>query len=394
MTELYPYQLEYISGLKKNVIMAAATGTGKGQMSLEHYRRFQFVSQDVPLLILAPASKVKTGDWEKELEMAGLADVPHKIVSYDKFARKSADYICSNFVLIADEVHFIKNPTSKRGRATIAAAKVAKQFIGLSATPLPNGWKDLMSYMIIWGDVRNKTEFSNHFMRIDRSRGFPLLLGYNDTQTMERFWREVAKPLERHMNSQSLPIDIQLSKKKLADYDKARKTRIMPDGELLDSAPKLHARLRQMTAPDRTDALRAILDGTDEHAIIFYNYNVERDEILAVLADYKVKVYEQSGHASKLPKRDTWDTMARSVTVAQYQSAATAIELQYASITIYFSPTYSYANFHQSMGRTRRIGQKKTPLFYLFRVQKTLDDDVWECLKGKKDFDDKIVKNY
>lgn len=392
MTELYPYQLEYLKDLPKNVIMAAATGTGKGQMSLEHYKRHN--EQSPRILILAPASKVKTGDWERELEMAGLADVEHKIVSYDKFARKPADYICSIFVLIADEVHFIKNPTSKRGKATIAAAKVAKQFIGLSATPLPNGWKDLASYMIIWDAVRNKTDFANRYMRIDRSRGFPLLLGYNNISTMERFWKAVAKPMERHMKSQSIPIDIELSNSRLTTYNKVKKFRVLPDGEMLDSAPKLFAHLRQMVAPDRTDALRAILDGTDEHVVVFYNYNVERDAIYEVLQDYKVDIYEQSGHQSHLPKREKWDKMKQSVTIAQYQSASTAIELQYASITVYFSPTYSYANFHQSMGRTRRIGQKNTPLFYLFRVRKTIDEEVWKCLQNKKDFDDKIVKNY
>lgn len=388
---LYDYQTKYLEGLGGNAIMAASTGTGKSQMSLAHYKLY---SDGSPILILAPASKCKTLDWDREVEMAGLDKIEYQVVSYDKFARRPQDYFKTGMVLIADEVHFIKNPTSKRGRATIIAAKHAKQFIGLSATPLPNGWKDLASYMIIWGAVKHKTEFMNRFVRIDRSPGFPLFLGYNEEPVMKNFWQGIAKPMERQMKSQSIPIDIELSPARLAEYIKVEDDRVTPDGELLDSAPLLHARLRQMLAPDRTTELRAILDSTDEHIIVFYNYNTERDEILKVLRDYKFKIFEQSGHASNLPPREKWDTMKQSVTIAQYQSASVAIELQYASISIYFSPTYSYANFHQSMGRTRRIGQKKTPLFYLFRIKDTIDEAVWSCLKEKKDFDDKVVKNY
>lgn len=393
MSGLYDYQQAYIKDLTPDVIMAASTGTGKSQMSLAHLKT---VEHGAPLLILAPASKVKTGDWERELDMAGLANIPHKIVSYDKFARKPGDYFSPGMALIADEVHFIKNPTSKRGKATIIAAKNASQFIGLSATPLPNGWRDLASYMIIWGAVKHKTEFTSRFLRIDRSRGFPLLLGYNEESTMANFWQSIAKPMERHMKSQSLPIDIYLSDSKQREYDKVKKFRVTPDGEMLDSAPLLHARLRQMLAKDRLDEMQSILDGTDEHILIFYNYDCERDAILEVLREKYPKrvIYEQSGHQSHLPPRDIWDDMKPSVTIAQYQSASVAIELQYASITIYFSPTYSYSNFHQSMGRTRRIGQKNTPLFYCFRVRKTIDEQVWSCLSIKKDFDDKVVKNY
>jgi hypothetical protein len=134
--------------------------------------------------------------------------------------------------------------------------------------------------------------------------------------------------------------------------------------------------------------VRSILDATDEHIVIFYNYNVEREALLELLAKhYKERpVFEQSGHRSDLPKRDIWDNMPQSVTLAQYQSASQAIELTYASVTIYLSPTYSYALWEQSLGRTRRNGQAKTALFYCLSVEQSVDKEVWQCLKNKTDF--------
>lgn len=390
MTQLFDHQTEYIADLPKHCIMAAATGTGKGQMSLEHYKRY---SNGLPLLILAPASKAKSPDWERELAMANLSNVPHQIVSYDKFARDPNKYITQEFVLIADEVHFIKAPTTKRGKATILAAKRASQFIGLSATPTPNGMKDFVSYAIIWGLVRNKTEFERRFVITDRSRGFPIIVGYREQHVLRNMWAQIAKPMERYMESQSIGIDIELPKAALKEYRRLMKERITEDGDMLDNPSKLFAHLRQFTAYARQDALRNVLDGTDEHAIVFYNYNRERDAIMEVLKDYDVDIYEQSGHASNLPARDTWETMKRSVTLAQYQSASAAIELQYASVTVYYSPTYSYADFHQSMGRTRRTGQTKTPLFYMFRVLDTIDPAVWKAIKEKRDFSEKLYAN-
>ena len=102
------------------------------------------------------------------------------------------------------------------------------------------------------------------------------------------------------------------------------------------------------------------------------------------------EIYEQSGHVSNLPPRDKWATMKPSVTLAQYQSASTAIELTYAPVTVFLSPTYSYANFHQARGRTHRQGQKKRVVFYLLSVRFSIDTAVYSALRKKSNFNETI----
>lgn len=391
---LYSYQSKYLEGLPRSVIMAADTGLGKTIMALEHAHRYEPIGN---LVVVAPASKVKTGDWQREIDRyRGMAPpIEVFVVSYEKFTKTWRDYVDENTTIIADECHFICNSQSKRGKAVQIAARLCHQFIGLSATPLPNGWVSMENYAIIFGLVKNKTEFVQTYQIIDRRRGFPLLIGYRSEDVMQRFWHQVSKPLARSgdldLPSQLLYTPITQSKETAKEFAEVRKTRVYGE-ELLDSAPKLFMTLRQLTTPDRLAPLENVLNDTNENVVVFYNFNSEREAILRLLEKkFKDrKVFEQSGHASRLPKREAWDSLSGSVTLAQYQSASQAIELTYASITVFFSPTYSYSNFTQAQGRTKRNGQDKTVLFYLFNVEGTLDGAIYKCLQAKNDFSETL----
>lgn len=397
--KLHKYQEDYLATLPKNGIMWADVGTGKTIMALDHYKRY---GEKRPLLILAPAAKVRTKDWHREMDkyLGSKKPKDYWIVSYDKFARKPEAYLgMPDLCVIADECHFICNSQTRRSKGVRKVVSQSDQFIGLSATPLPNGWSSIENYAILFGLVRNKTEFLSRFVRIDRSRGFPIILGYNEEKVLTKFWHTVSKFLDRDGKIDlpevvSIPIAIEMTDKEKALYNRAKRTRIAPDGTLLDSSSKLFAYLRQSMTPARIDALQSILDSTSEHIVIFYNYNVERDMVLAVLdglpKSEKRVIWEQSGHASNLPPRDKWETMPPSVTLAQYQSASTAIELTYAPVTIFLSPTYSYANFHQAKGRTHRQGQKKRVVFYLMSVRFSIDSAVYSALRKKSNFNETI----
>ena len=84
-----------------------------------------------------------------------------------------------------------------------------------------------------------------------------------------------------------------------------------------------------------------------------------------------------------------------SVTLAHYKSGATGVEMQYANVTIYYSPTYSYAEYEQSKGRTHRNGQTKKCIYYRFYSVGTIEKKYMECIAQKKDFSESLwIKNY
>lgn len=409
-----------MEGLPKNVIMAADVGLGKTIMALEHYKRntgllpkgYKYVDESKsekqtyrqPLVVIAPASKVRTGDWQREIEHFFNGYPPkYTVISYEMFTKKWQELVDEKTCLIIDESHMACNATTKRGKSIILAARIAHQWIMLSATPLPRGWQSATTYSILTGLARNKTSFHNRFVITDRSRGFPLLMGYREESVLEKWWHSIAKPLERTggmtLPSKSIGITPAMRPKTAKIFAKAKKDRYMTiDGEdeLLDNPSKLFSALRQIPTAERIDALDSVIESTDEHIVVWYNFNVEREAIMELLkkSHKDRKIYEQSGHNSDLPKREKWAKLKPSVTLVQYQSGSAAIELTYASINVYLSPPTSWANYEQSLGRTRRNGQEKLVLFYHVAVEGTLDRHIWGILKGRKDFSTNLFANY
>jgi len=391
---LFDYQSAYLEGLPKDVIMSAATGTGKGQLSLAHYKRH---NPNQPLLVVAPASKVREGGWLREFELASLPPTP--VISYDRFSRYWHQYLSEDITVIFDEAHYIANASSKRSKAAIKFCQVARQFILLTATPLPNGWRSGETYAILTGLARNKTDFVQRFEMIDRSRGFPLLLGYRNEDTLSRWWHSVSRPLERtgalKLPSKSVPVTPTPTPKTLQRTKRAITQRLDDESEPLDNPSALFTYLRQVPVTERMDALHNVLDGTDESVVVFYNFNTEREAIHTLLAKHfpERPVYEQSGHASYLPPRAEWDTLPPSVTLVQYQSGAQGIELTYASITVFLSPPTSWALYEQSRGRNLRHGQTKSVLFYHVSAS-DLDKRLWGLVKSKGDFNKRIQQEW
>lgn len=410
MINLYEYQKKYLSDLPSRAIMAADTGTGKTFMALEHYRKHALGQ---PLLILAPASKVRTKDWEREIEEY-FADLPqdqkqfsYQIFSYEKFSRKPnknqmmkgtkpiwLDFAPSKggtqHAVICDEVHRAKSPQSLTGAAVYECTRKANFFVGLSATPLPNGWIDIANYMKIWGMTKNITSFKRDFCRIETYKGFPEIVGYKNETILTAAWQSISKLLTKK-EALDLPSRtfIGTDFQRPAEYTRTAKERKTADGTWLETAPALAHALRQTLTTPKLDYLSDLLEGTTQNVVIFYNYVSEREAILAMLKQKKFKgktIYRQDGERHQLPTKSKWAEVKNSITLAHYQSGSTGVEMTYATIVIYFSPTYSYADYVQSIGRVYRNGQTQKTTFYNLRTPHTIEEAVYECLRGKQDF--------
>lgn len=382
MLKLYDWQQKYLEGLPHNVIMTAETGTGKTIMAMSH------AMPDLPILVIAPPAKVNSQDWQ---QIAIGMNRQTGVISFGKVAKLAVPD--KPYILIVDEVHYAKSATAQRSKAVIRLATNpnCKQIIGLSATAIPNGFIDLQTYGIIFKWWKNKTEFIRRHVLIDRSRGYPRIIGYAGEDKLKQLWQSVAFGLDKgHLHLPDLiniTTTINLSQKQRNAYNVLKTERVLDDGTLLDTPSKLHATLRQYLSTTRTEALSAVLDDTDEHILVFYSYNVSRDAILATAAKYKREVYEQSGHASNLPNGTP---KKPSITLLQYQSGSVGLNLQYAPISIFYEPSYSWMDIQQAKGRNHRGGQTKIVRHYWFRVDKTIDTAVYKCLERKEDFNDSM----
>lgn len=386
---LYEFQKEALNNASGNYLYALDTGTGKTITSLHHYLKF---SNGEPLIIFAPAQKVKEGGWERDIEFIEKhynIKIPHRVISYGVLAKQKVP--SKQFFVIFDEAHYIKNPTSQRGKVGQQFAKAATHFCLLTATPLSNGWEDSYNYFIMFGYFRNKTDMNRqHAVYEDLHFGPKVvkkIVAWRNEALLKSYFNRFTVSISKD-DALDLPplVERRVNFQPSKEYKTLRKTRVLND-EAFDNIPKLIHGLRYWAnQEDKLSYIEMLLQGTNRNVIIFYQYKEEYERLHETALKLGKQIYVVNGKASHLPPRDIWASLKSSVTLVQYQSGSSGIELQYASEVVFYTPTYSYQDYEQSLGRAYRNGQTKKVTVYQFETQHTIESEVWEALANKKDF--------
>lgn len=381
--QLFDSQEQYLERLGDKPFLFAGTGAGKTRMSM--YRAERLGASKV--LVITTATVRDTHQWEKELDKIELEFDEFEVQSHAWLQKKRDWSAYSDHYIIIDEAHKIKNSTSKQGQGGYALCLASNWgYSLLSATPMSN-WSDAVNYAKITGLVRNKTEFYRRFVIEQPSyahRGKDII-GYKDTDVLEFWWNSISERGRPEdfvdlPKKQMIPVDIKINRKGYIDMIKTR----MRGDEPLDSAPKLNWALRQYaeTAPEKLNWCVDAIDGM-ENCIVFCNtiaaIEMLGDKLKSAGVDYGVWYGA---------KKDKFTD--KRVMLVQYQSGGTGLNLQAFNNTIFLSPCYSFTDYHQAVGRTHRTGQEKRCTFYHLRAENTIDKAIWDALKEKRDFDDKL----
>lgn len=340
-------------------------------------------------MIIAPPAKIKEGGWDKDILFVRKSydiNIEYEILSYGKLSKSWHDY--KDYYVIFDEAHYIKNPTSQRGKAALFLTRQSEGFCLLTATPMSNGWQDSYNYFIMFGYFKTKTEMNRRHAIYETKffgmRQIPQIVGWRHEDELERMYREFTISISKE-EALDLP-DLVYRKiffKPSSLYKKLKKDRVI-NNVAYDTPAKLAVGLRYHTnQKDKLDYLSMIFEGTTDNIVVFYQFKQELENIKGMIKD-KI-VYEVNGQRFDLPKGKT----INSVTLVQYQAGSAGIELQYANIVVFYTPTYSYQDYSQSLGRAYRNGQTKKVTVYQFNTEKTIEEDVWDALSNKKDFSEK-----
>lgn len=372
------------------------TSSGKSLIAIYHYLKHR---NNEPLLIICPPQKKKTGEWSEEVEKVEQYEnitIDYEVLSSSMLAKNYSQYK-SHFVVF-DEAHYFKNPTSKRGKAAWKLSRYATHFILLTATA-GEEWADFMNYFIMFGFYKNKTQFLKaHAIYKDMylgNRTIKVIDHYRDEETLFRLWNSIAtvKPTEHFVDLPST-VDKNVKFKKSAIYNKAAKDRVIElNGEeiILDTPMKLSTTLRYLTnQKDKINYLKMILESTQDNVIVFYQFKREAEALKSMISKLDKTLYILNGQDAILPTKSDKEGLKDSVTIVQYQSGSEAVELKYASIVIYYTPTYSYTLYEQSKGRAVRHGGQDNVTFFNFKTVGTIETKVWTALENKRDFDEKL----
>ena len=402
---LYPFQMDAVKKMFNGCILNGGVGSGKSRTGLYYYfskNGGSMMPDYIPmtnkqnLYIITTAMKRDSLEWEGELANYSMSTDPElnklhgtKIVidSWNNI-KKYTDVVEAFFIFDEDRV-------TGSGAWVKAFLKIAKQndWIILSATP-GDTWSDYIPVFLANGFYKNKTEFQREHIVYSRYTKWPQVDRYLNTGRLIRLRNKILIDMDFHRDTVPHHHDIYVDYD-VAKYKEAIKTRWDPyKDEPIQQAAGLCYVLRRIVNEDesRAVALMELIEKTPR-AIIFYNFDYERDMLLHLFShdnsdgtnefvDYEVA--EWSGHAhQQIPDTDRW------IYLVQYTAGAEGWNSIKTDTIIFFSQNYSYKVMAQAEGRIDRLNTPYKDLYYYhLKSRSGIDLAISKALSKKKKFNE------
>lgn len=419
-SKLYPYQKEIVDSRKcPQIALFMSMGCGKTITSLACYEKYMTPK----ILVVCMVSKLK--DWKEDLlkELNIDATILNKgskknneliktnysayVINFESCWRceELVNWIDSDTTIIVDESHKIKSPKSAVGKWFHDITFKTKHKIILTGTPQSQGYIDYYN-QLYFIELLGMTyrAFQQAFCVYDKKmfNGYPVntLVGYKNTNLLDTCIKNNCVFYERKVDEELLPVDIVQYFDKPKVYDKFKKDRVYKD-VIADSSGKLFVTMRTLCSGNiegyevdnqKIQWLEDFLECTDDRVVIFYNFNTERDRIIAMLKKKKIVYNEYNGREKSFEEFKKYE---RSVIVCQYKSASLGInDLVISKTCILYSLPTDYTDYIQSKKRVDRIGQTRKPLFYTLICKGTLEEKIHDKLEKGQNFDERMFDLY
>ena len=267
-----------------------------------------------------------------------------------------------------------------------AFLKIAKNndWIILSATP-GDTYMDYWAVFVANGFYKNKTEFQREHVVYSRFAKFPQIERYIGTQRLDRLRNRILidMTVQRHTKPHHEDVycnyDVQF-------YKDIFKRRWNPfKDEPVQQASSLCYVLRRIVNSDESRQV-SLLELLEDHpkAIIFYNFDYEREILLNLGYAEGTKIAEWSGHAHQpVPTGSKW------IYLTQYTSGCEGWNCITTDTIIFYSQNYSYKVMTQAAGRIDRLNTKFIDLYYYhLKSRASIDIAISRALKEKKQFNE------
>lgn len=222
----------------------------------------------------------------------------------------------------------------------------------------------------------------------------PKIIGYKNIEHLKHRLKEYGAVFMKTEEAIELPeqIDNIVKVENIKEYTQFKKDRIVniENNELIgDTSLTKLLYLRQLASQynkNKLQALKDLVESTNDRVIIFYNFNKEREQIAQCLKGHTSII------AGDMKDLSCYEKYKDSITLVQYQAGATGVNLQKANKVIYYSLPLSSELFEQSKKRIHRIGQKNNCMYYYLITEKSIEENIFETLKQRKDYTDELFR--
>lgn len=397
---LYDYQMDAVNRITNGCILNGGVGSGKSRTGLYYYFKEQngsinpdYIPMKNPkdLYIITTAMKRDKLEWDVELANFRLATsqelnyYKNKVIidSWNNI-KKYSDIVDSFFIFDEDRV-------TGYGAWVKSFLKISKHnnWIILSATP-GDTWQDYIPVFIANGFYKNKTEFAREHIVYSRFTKYPKIDRYIGTGKLIRLRKQILVNMdfERHTIQHHEDVYVQYD---ISKYKDVMRTRWDPfKDQPIQQASDLCYILRRIVNSDESRQVK-LLELLEDipRAIIFYNFDYERNILLNLGYEEGTEIAEWTGHAhQEIPRSDKF------VYLVQYAAGCEGWNYIGTDTIIFYSQSYSYKVMAQAAGRIDRLNSPYKHLYYYhLKSRSGIDLAISKALETKKIFNEtKFVK--
>lgn len=407
------------------LVVAPASVCNVWPHDLKDYAAFQYHTETL------------LGEKKKRLEaLATLEEWPFAglriaVINYESTHRDGVFEALQAYkadLIICDESQRIKNHSAAQSKALHKLGDAAPYKLILSGTPVQNNAVDLYSqYRFLDPAVfgTNFFAFRNRYCLMG-GYGQHQIVGYRNMETLVQKEHSIAYRVTKE-ECLDLPPQtfvnryVKLNKAEREVYDQLRRSSFaeLENGESITATTVLTRLLRLMqltggflqaddtdkpkqVSSAKLDALADIVDDyvleTGKKLVVFARF---RSEIAAIENLLRLKGIKYGSIYGDVPQAerggivdDFQQNPETKVFVAQIQTAGLGITLHAASVAVFYSMDFNYANYAQALARIHRIGQHSPVTYIHLLVEDSIDDKVLAALNKKEDIAKSVVDSW
>jgi SNF2 family DNA or RNA helicase len=326
-------------------------------------------------------------------------------------------------LVIADESHRLKSPTSRQSKAAWQIARHARSRLILTGSPITKGPLDLFGQFRFLGSEivgENWYKFRNRYA-IYGGFGKFQIKGYKNLKELVEKTRKASFRIKKEQcldlpEKLFLDVPVTLSPEAQQIYRKMAREMIVEIEDTQATAAIVLVkllRLSQITSgfvKDIEGNLRVFDDSklascldlledvlaNDEKVVIFCRFRKDISRLAYAIQDRFRKtplILSGSVPADRRNSivREFHENLRKKIFIAQIQAGSLGIDLTPASVAVFYSLDYNYANYVQAMDRLHRIGQTRSVTYYHLIAERSIDRLVLETLRDKGNLAEAII---
>lgn len=413
---LYPYQIKLLADLYNNKSAGIFYDMGLGKTVLGSIKA---TSYKLPILIIAPKSVCSQWiehfkEWHREYKGYNLTNKKEfenfindnnnlkvGVINYDLCYRRGELSKLKHYTLILDESHAISNINSKRTKA-IMKLKFENVLL-LSGTPASNSdYMKLYPMLKLLGLDMNKRSYEDRYgnwftmeMNGVKFRVLSKVNSYKHVDELKKKMHDLGCRFKKTNDVIELPpqrfIDVSVPTNKY--YKTFVKDGYVDCGnfEYISSSPTTDMLYQRQlcNSKEKIDMVKTLLESTEDRVIIFYNFNCELELLQQLVLKLKRPLSFVNGKEKNL---NCYNKNDDSVTLVQYQSGSSGVNLQLSNKIIYYSPPVKSDFFEQSKKRIHRIGQDSRCTYWKLITKGSIEERIYSTLDLKRDYTEELFK--